>query len=531
METVSHQPQRVVEEQRVPRGSRSSGRSVVSSLSTQTLLQIVLFAGIFVLNFFEETDPDLWWHLATGRYIVQTGSIPTTDIFSYTAAGRPWMAHEWLAEIVMFLLYRTWGYAAAVVVFAALITLAYWVVFRTLRLLEAGVVVSAVITFWMAAMAVTSWNVRPQIFSYLFFAVYLYLLLRSRRTPGRAIWLMPAIMVVWVNLHAGYIMGLLLQGLFIVGEVANWVSKRRRDGERTQNPELRTQNLEFARQNPPLQRYLLVAAATLAATVANPRGPSILLYPLEYSGTQNASMRFIAEWQSPNFHNYFFFIFGAAILLLMAVRGRAPQDWAIAVPVLVLTAMTFESVRVIAFFSIAAAPYIASRLTRGRDQGSGTTKSVPRPPTPAPRLLNWLLLAVCLGAMALPLFISDRAQVRSEPRTVSFPVEGVNYLKQAGITGNLFNTYQWGGYLAWIYYPDRRVFVDGRADMYGDQFIQKYMTVNGAGSGWSQILDEYGVQAALIEKDGPLATLLAASGKWKEVFQGPVESVFVKSTR
>jgi len=369
----------------------------------------VLFAGIFVLNFFEETDPDLWWHLATGRYIVETGGIPRADIFSYTAAGQPWVAHEWLSEIVMFLLYRTGGYLAAVLVFAALITLAYWMVFRTLRLLNLGVVGSTVITFWMAIMAVASWNVRPQIFSYLFFAVYLYLLLRSRRTPSRAIWLMPVIMVVWVNLHAGYIMGLLLLGLFIVGEAANRVTGGRGDGGTgrevgrarllpsrlarvgvliTRDSEPSTQNSEPSTQNSPLRRYLLVFAATVAATAINPRGPRILLYPFEYSGTQNASMKFIAEWQSPNFHDYYYFIFGAAILLLMVVRGRAPQDWALAVPVLALTAMTLESVRVIAFFSIAVAPYIASRVmgVGVRVSGDGVTErwgdGVPRCPTP-----------------------------------------------------------------------------------------------------------------------------------------------------
>ena len=485
-------------------------------LPTLTLLQIVLFAGIFVLNFFEETDPDFWWHLATGRYIVETGTIPRVDIFSYTAVGRPWVAHEWLSEVVMFLLYRAGGYLAAVLVFAALITLAYWMVFRTLRLLDLGVTGATIITFWTAVMAVISWNVRPQLFSYLFFAVYLWLLLRSRRTPDRALWLMPVIMVAWVNLHAGYIMGLLLLGLFIIGETANRELQSRRSAPTTQG-------------SVPLRRYLLVFATTVAGTAVNPQGPSILLYPFEYSGTQNASMRFIAEWQSPNFHDYFFLIFAAAILLLMVVRGHSPQDWALAIPVVVLTAMTFESVRVIAFFAIVIAPYIAVRVLGSREPRS----TGPRPPTPNTRVrraspLNWLLLVACLGAMAVPLFISDRAQVGSEPRTASFPVEGVRYIQQAGIAGNMFNTYHWGGYLAWEFYPARRVFVDGRADLYGDSFMEKYIAVNEAGPKWKQILDEYGVQTALIEKDSALSSLLNASGEWKEVFRGPVESVFIK---
>ncbi len=536
-------PQNRLPDTQHPTASQSSVLSLQSSrwaLSTRSLLQVVLFAGIFVLNFFEPTDPDLWWHLTTGRYILATRSIPTVDIFSYTAAGQPWVAHEWLAEIVMYLLYNTWGYVADVVIFAALITLAYWMVFRTLRLLDAGVIASTLITVWMAVMSIASWNVRPQIFSYPFFAIYLYLLLRFRRAPSRAIWLMPAIMLVWVNVHAGYIMGLLLLGLFIVGEAVNRVTGRWGDGVTGRGgEEERTQNSEPRTQNPPLRSYLLVTAATLAATVVNPQGPRILLYPLQYSGTQNASMKFVTEWQSPNFHNYYFFIFGAAILLLMVIRGRAPQNWALTLPVLVLTAMTLQSVRVIAFFAIAAGPFIASRLTGVRRRGVSelrTQNSEPYSQHSALRTqryskLNWLLLPVCLMAMASTLFLSDKAQLGREPLLTDYPAAGIQYIKQAGLDGNLFNSYQWGGFVIWSFYPSRRVFVDGRIDMYGDRLIKDYRNVYNIKPDWKDVLAKYNVQVMLIDKNSALATLLTASGEWKKVFQGPVESVFVRSTR
>jgi hypothetical protein len=493
-------------------------------LPTLAVLQVVLFAGIFVLNFFEETDPDFWWHLATGRYIVETGTIPHADIFSYTAAGQPWVAHEWLAEIVMFLLYRSGGYLAAVLVFAALITIAYWIMFRTLRLLGVGVIGSTLITSWMAAMSVASWNVRPQAFSYVFFALYLYVLLLSRRRSSRMLWLMPAIMAAWVNLHAGYIMGLLLIALFVVGEAVNRVTERR--GDRVTRGR---GDSSLITHHSSLRSYVLVGLATVAATVVNPQGISMLMYPFQYAGTQNASMKFVAEWQSPNFHNYFFFVFAAAILLLMVTSSRRPQDWAIAVPLLALTAMTLQSVRVIAFFAIAAAPYVATRVSAlGAHHPSLVTHDSPLPQRRGSPL-NWAFLAVCLVAMALPLFVSDRAQVGPEPRTTSYPVEGVRYLQLAGLPGNLFNTYHWGGYLAWEFYPERRVFVDGRADLYGDPFVEKYITAYEAGSGWRQVLDEYGIEVALIEKDSRIATLLAATGEWREAFRGSVESVFVRS--
>ncbi len=520
-------------------------------LSTSTLLQVVLLSGIFVLNFFEETDPDFWWHLATGRFIVESATLPRTDIFSYTAAGQAWIAHEWLAEIAMFQLYRAGGYLTLVVVFASLITVAYATVFRTLRLFGTGVAASTLITAWMAAMSVASWNVRPQAFSYLFFALYLHVLVRSRLRHDRTVWLIPAIMIVWANLHAGYVMGLLLVGLFAAGEAVNRWTVRRVGTGGSAGP--------YGDEAPSLRRYALVLAATVAATAVNPQGISLLLYPFQYAGTQNASMKFITEWQSPNFHNYYFFVFGAAMLLLMLGPARRRQDWALALPLMAMTAMALQSIRVITFFAIAAAPYIWLRLglgdgtsggvgdeEGGRRGGSEPRTQNPEPvgahcmrPSAAPSTqhararrhssrVNWFLLAVCLTIMAVPIAVSDRSQVRAEPRTAGYPVEGVRYLQQAGLTGNLFNTYHWGGYLDWIFYPDRKVFVDGRADVYGDRLVEEYITAYEGKAGWRQVLEEHDIGVVLTEKESRLATLLAATGEWNESFRGDVESIFVR---
>ncbi len=138
---------------------------------------------------------------------------------------------------------------------------------------------------------------------------------------------------------------------------------------------------------------------------------------------------------------------------------------------------------------------------------------------------------VCLVVMSIPIFISDKAQVGPEPLKGDYPVGGVKYLREAELAGNLFNTYHWGGYLAWVFYPDKRVFVDGRADVYGDELVSKYIAAYSGAPTWKQILDEYRIEVLLIEKESTLATLAGASGEWKEVFRGPIESVFVRTHR
>ena len=470
----------------------------ILSISASDVLQVLLLAGIFLLNFFAETDPDLWWHLATGRYIVETGAVPSVDPFSYTAVGQPWVAHEWLSEVALYLLYRSGGYVAAVVLCAVVVALTFWMVLRATRATGVGVAVAVCLTLWAALMARPGWNVRPQIFSYLFFALYLALLLRARRTSDRWLWLLPPVMVVWVNLHAGYVMGLLLVGLFLVGEAVN---RWRRMGSGAT----------------PLQSYLWVGLATVAATVANPRGFAMLLYPFSYAGSQNASMRFVAEWRSPDFHDHYFFIFGASLMVLMVLPRRRPLDWALGLPLLGLTAMSLQAVRVVPFYAVVFAPFFA-----GAFPPSVLHETARRTPW------NSALLVIGLAIMASTLFLSDRPQLGAEPRTTGFPVAGVRYLQEAGLSGNLFNSYDWGGFLVWSFYPQRRVFIDGRADMYGNRFVDEFRTVYEGLPGWQQVLDRYRVEAVLVEKDSRAAVLLAGSGAWKEVFRGDVETILVR---
>lgn len=524
----------------------------VPVLSTSTLLQTVLLAVVFLLNFFPDTDPDLWWHMATGRYIVETGSVPTSDPFSYTATGKPWVAHEWLAEAIIYLIYRSGGYLPLVLLFGAMTTLAFGFTLRTLRLLGLRPVAATCVTLWVALMSLFSWDVRPQIFSYLLFAVYLYLLLRSRQHAEPRLWLLPMLMALWVNLHGGYVMGLLLIAAFLAGEGINrWKPPAARAGgsgldqaaygEAGSSPTphalgttpasrcLDPHSSVLAAQAPSLRTYLAVFAATVAATVVNPQGPTILLYPFTYAGTANASMRFITEWQSPDFHYYYFFIFASSLMALMVAPARSRADWALAIPLLLLTAMSLQSVRVIPFYGIGAAPFLGLRLAPHGGRSPATTP----PTTPTPRRVratrwNWLVLLLCLATMGSTLFLSDRTQWGPEPRTSSYPAEGVRYIRESGLRGNLFNTFHWGGFLIWSFYPERRVFVDGRPDMYGDQFMEEYQLLQDVRPGWRELLDKHRVEVALVEKDGRTATLLLASGEWRELFRGEIESVLVR---
>src|SRR5262245_60199773 len=229
-------------------------------MTHRRLVVIVVFAAIFSFDLAQSTDIDFWWHLRTGELIATMGTIPASDPFSYTAAGRPWVAHEWLWELMVFLIYQHAGWAVAVLLSATIVTLAYAVLYRLLRQLGANEILSAALVLWAALLAAPNFGVRPREVTYLLFTFYLSRLFLYRDGRIRHLWVLPPLMVAWVNLHGGFVLGLGVLGLFVIAGVLHWLIWK-----------------------DPLPRHLMtVTLLAILAACVNPAGPRILLYPLGY---------------------------------------------------------------------------------------------------------------------------------------------------------------------------------------------------------------------------------------------------------
>ena len=190
-------------------------REVVSCLlQTRRVFVIILALGLFTMAARAATDPDLWWHLRTGQLIVQNHEVFHADPYSYTRFGQPWVDHEWLSQVLIFGLYRLAGWGGLIVGFGAVIAAAFLVVF--LRC-PGRPYVAGVITLLGAFASAPSWGVRPQMLTLLLASLLLLILERSYQRP-RLLWWTPPLMLLWVNLHAGYAVGLALMVLFLVGD-------------------------------------------------------------------------------------------------------------------------------------------------------------------------------------------------------------------------------------------------------------------------------------------------------------------------
>ena len=502
-------------------------------MNTRRLFEALFGVALLAMAMVETLDPDMWWHLRTGEYILAQG-LPRQDVFSFTVPDHAWITHEWLSQVFMWLVYQAGGLPGLMLVFALLIALTYWLVYLAS---EGRPYVAAFVTLLAAIAAAIVWGARPQIFNMLFTAVFVFIVERVRRKKlnPRFLWLMPAVMVVWANAHSGYLLGVVLLGAYTVGEA---LQRGLRCSVFT--VQFSVFNFQISGDGescggalawPQIKEMAAITAVSFLVAVLNPNGPTLWIYPFQTLGSP-AMQQYIQEWQSPNFHAALFWPFAAMALLGALALVFSPKRPSFTDLLLYFgpAAAGFLSARHIPLFTIMAAPIIARHITgilRQTRFASLAAESDPAHearPTRSLTILNWaVLLVAILGASAWALVKIDNNQAAIAR---IYPVAAVDFLEEAGLAqAPGYNSYNWGGYLIWRGLP---VFIDGRADVYGDDFIFYYLKTFELQEDWRQPLDDYNVAYVIMETGSPLNTLLAASGEWQEAYADDVAQIFIK---
>ena len=466
--------------------------TVKNLLRTRNVFLAALSIGLFAMAARNVTDPDVWWHLKTGQYIAATRSVPHTDPFSYTRAGQPWVAHEWLSDLLLYELERTTGWGGLILIFAAALSAAFFLLY-----LRCGpaTYVAGVATLVAAWATVPLWGVRPQVLSLLLTSLWLLILDRSERNPKLLWWTLP-LTLLWVNLHAGFAVGLALSALYLAGE---WI-ERALGRERKRPSGLRIAALIF------LLDVLIVPL--------NPNGLRMFFYPVE-TLRSTAMQKYIAEWASPNFHHPEYWPFLLVVLATFAVLSWSRLELRLRDLLLLLVSLyaALVSIRLIPLFVLIAVPLIAKRL------GDWPRNERPRSQPTARTLLNGLILlamAAFAGVHAAQV-IQRQPQVEIE----RFPARAVAFLQTHPPSGPIFNHYDWGGYLIWKLYPSTPVFIDGRADLYGQQVFDQFADTYQFKGDWQQTLQRWSVGTVIVPPDSPLATGLRSSPGWTVSYEDP----------
>ena len=484
-------------------------KMITMHLTIRRVFFIFLFFSLFLMTLCPIADPDFWWHLRTGQLIVQTHAIPNIDPFSFTNSGKPWVAHEWLSELLIYGLYRLGSYGLLIFAFSLVITGAF--LFAYLRSPQESRPYIAGFTLLLGAIATApTWGARPQMLSLLITSLFLYLLDRYRKEDKlKYIIPLPWITLVWVNLHAEYFLGLAIVAIYIAGGLIDLLKTKLQKKESPNAPTLKS-----------ILTLCAVLGVSILATFANPNGLHILLYPFQ-TLTSQAMQQFIQEWFSPDFHHLEWQPLAWFILALIGAGMLAKKPIS---PTKILLTLFFgyaalRSMRHVPLFAIAAIPILAEQI-----DSLVRVRSEVIPPS---WLRKWIvpILLVCI-VLVVGLRFVQVVQGQSKSEAGTFPKAAVDWIAENQPEGNLFNSYNWGGYIIWRLYPQYPVYIDGRADVYGDKFLYAYMDVYRARPGWEQALDTQAVRLVLVEPESGLAGLLRQSSGWKIVYEDQLSVVF-----
>ena len=472
-------------------------------------------------------DPDYYWHIKTGEYIFGHHLLPRQDIFSFTMPGHPWVLHEWLFQVLLFLVFASFGTIGIKSFSVALTLSALYLSYRISRELSSVRITTVVMLLLVPLLIAPFLSPRPQLFSYLFFSYYLYGLLSFKYFHKvQYLYTFPLVMILWVNLHGGYIVGIALLFFFALTEfLSNFLIPENIKKKRT------ALLLPFG-----------IALLSLAASSLNPDFIDHWKYPFQVMSME-AAKNFISEWQSPGFHDWFgklYLLFVFAFFVANIYRKNRPDLTELLIPLFFITE-GFIAARHMPFAVLSTIPFLAAALNNrmaitfcnpfenySLKRFVSTSKSAPTKDLGnIEYLLNWLILL--LASFTILLAAPSIKAWTAEKINKNIPVAAVDFVVDKKIQGRFFNTYGFGGYLIYRLYPEQKVFIDGRADMYGDDFMKKYKTIDRGLPGWEKEFDQYDIDYVVCKRTAPIRQLLLIRGDFGLVYDDEYNSVLVKN--
>lgn len=443
-------------------------------------------------------DTDTWWHLRAGSWMIEKGEILRTDPFSLTKHGESWIYPGWLAQVILFGVFNTFGFAGLNLLTAAMVVVAFAFIWP---LLDAPPLARAFVLILAATVSGVYWSARPQIFSFTLSAIFLWSLAKAKSGEWRKLWILPPLMVLWSNLHGGFAIGFIFIGTYLLGGLIEWMLDVRHR---------RPSDVEVVRDHQVwIRALLIIALACVVAVAFNPHGPQMLVYPFKTISV-GVLQDYIEEWQSPDFHRIEVQPFLWMLMLTIVVFALSREKkYALDILFLVgFASLSLLAARNIATFALVAAPIFARHgyaviepLIKKGARKTGLPERITR-------RINLVLFVLLVLAALIKITVPLGDQINHEAVSNQVPVEAVAFLREHSELGPLYNSYNWGGYVIWALYPKYLSFVDGRTDLFGDEILEGYLAAWRAEPGWELTFDRWGIRVALLEPYAPLVFAL-----------------------
>ena len=473
-------------------------------------------------------DASVGWHIRNGERMLRTHSITRVDPFSVTMGGQTWYAWEWLYDAKIAGIHHWMGLNGVVFFTAVIIALTFALTLRLCLQRGADLPVTALLLALSLGVSMIHLFARPHVLSWLFTVIWFQLLDSSESAnpaaSQRRLWYLPALMLLWVNLHGGFVLGFALLGLYLLSAVVRYY--RSRDGEESRSLAQRSKTLG------------IVTVASLAASLINPYGYELHVHVYRYL-TSRWLMNHIDEFLSPNFHGVAQQCF-VAILLITIVALAAARNKPSLSRVFVLLLATYSGLYAARslpvsslLFTIIVAPLWTQALIDARENESLSLRLravVSHWQAFTGRVRNielgfrghiWPVAAVFLGLLVCAhqgrLGATQWMHAHFDPKHL--PVQATDAIVERGLREPIFAPDSWGGYLIYRLYPENRIFVDDRHDFYGVDFLRDYLKAIRLTPDWDKFLNEKHVNWALLPAGSALANMLEETTQWNVVYR------------
>lgn len=499
------------------------------------LLVVFLTLVFFAASYKISGDDDLFWHLATGRYIVENKVVPDKDVFGHVTSGAEWIPFEWGWDVLSYGLYNIGGYNAILAFRSIAFCFIFYMMFLLLRKFKVNTFLAFLLLFLLLIGIMDRLSPRPHIITYILFTLLLYILLNykyfNRTKYSRGLYLLPLVFLVWANSHMGVLAGGLVLFIFVIAETIIFVK-----------PSSYACPDSKALTKEELKRLWIISIICALILLVNPHGISTYIYA--YGHTKMKMLATVNEWQNPftdkvdfgiTLAMYKLFLYCGVLVLIYSYLKKDILF------TLIFAAFAVYSVRAIRFtvdYDIVMLPFIAISINY--------LLSRIRSPEFA-GFMNGNVTKAIIGAFFVYITFqvpSNAIYEKMQYYRVSgwginsdfIPVQMYDFMKESGISGKPFNHFGTGGYIVWSS-PHEKNFIDSRN--LNDEIFNEYNSILSMRPGFEKKLEERGIDyfvyldPDLIRRPNDLKGLLTAycsrDPNWKLVFWDDKSMLFVKN--
>jgi hypothetical protein len=481
-------------------------------------------------------DGGIGWHIRTGQLILSTHAIPRVDPFSSSMAGQPWFAWEWFYDVLVGVLDKAAGLNGVVCLTALLIALIFAWTFLELMRRGTNLLVALILILLALSAATIHFLARPHVISWLFTLIFFYVLDSSR---GKRLWLLPPLMVLWVNLHGGFLVAFMLIAAYWIESLIHFTWHKENHFEDV---------LEKAQSGKRLRSLTLTGIASALATLVNPYGWRLHAHIYHYL-TNRFLMDHIDEFQSPNFHGAPQKCFGVLLLLtllaLAAKTIRPPRSSHLLLVLFSVYSGLYASRNIPVsslLLVLSIGPMLSAQFAifwgRFVNRRNPNVDIFSRYPGLLQRMQNidssrrghlWPIAAVVLTSWIVfhSGMLASRRLLDAHFDAAKFPVSATDYLEQQQLPGPILAPDSWGGYLIYRLYPERKVVLDDRHDFYGEEFMKSYLSLVHGEPDWNVFLQQHPAGSIVVPEKSAMATVLSQSESWQRVYDDDTSSIFV----